>query len=507
MVYLICLLITCVAILLLKDYHNRYSWILIMMVIGMCVAISAVIFQVVKLGNYHYIRNAIFGLDYKFFTYVSRKMTIPFSTVLRRFSGGIIVYLFSVPLFVYELTKTRYQEKRCQIHDIKKMIVLAILPIVYFYFYDPGFGYLLFLMAYKNHSYITTNLIITIVKYMDLFMKVGVMFYLLYPLYVLFKHYIETNISYVKKQILSMGICLLCLNTFFYNFFFLGPFKVSYKNLFQYSFWNLYNVQEMSLYYFSYLPMSMLLIIGMILFIHLRYRMTSTIWVLEEKIFHKNIKELNGNMRGIFHSHKNTLFAFKIIAEQIKAQYGTDQGYQSVQELIQYVDTSLVDVSRALDSFKQLDILKVRHRVFDSIELALREINVPKDINIKMIYTDYEIYVYFDQYHLVQVMTNLLNNAIEAIQCSDVKMGEIEIQVSAQYEWVYVEVKDNGVGISKAERKKIFQPFYSSKSKTNNWGIGLSYVREMIKANLGHIWVESEEEKYTAFQMLLPISK
>ena len=53
-----------------------------------------------------------------------------------------------------------------------------------------------------------------------------------------------------------------------------------------------------------------------------------------------------------------------------------------------------------------------------------------------------------------------------------------------------IEVSDNGLGMSKSQIKKIFDPFYSSKNSNYNWGMGLYYVREVVKSHLGKMRVE-----------------
>ena len=58
--------------------------------------------------------------------------------------------------------------------------------------------------------------------------------------------------------------------------------------------------------------------------------------------------------------------------------------------------------------------------------------------------------------------------------------------------------------MTKSQIKKIFDPFYSSKNSNFNWGMGLHYVREIVKSHLGSIRVESEDGKGSSFYILLP---
>ena len=80
------------------------------------------------------------------------------------------------------------------------------------------------------------------------------------------------------------------------------------------------------------------------------------------------------------------------------------------------------------------------------------------------------------------------------------------VSLLSQDERLYtvIESKDNGVGIPKATMKKIFEPFYTSKNRNHNWGMGQYYVRAIVKGHLGSMRVESKEGKGSSFYILLP---
>ncbi|MDF2485472.1 MAG: ATP-binding protein, partial [Herbinix sp.] len=96
---------------------------------------------------------------------------------------------------------------------------------------------------------------------------------------------------------------------------------------------------------------------------------------------------------------------------------------------------------------------------------------------------------------------------LEAIH---IKVGEdnrILITVDSSKEWIYLSIEDNGCGIPKKNLKKIFTPYFSTKSKQNNWGMGLSYVFRVITAHYGHVRIKSRKGEYTNVEILLPMSK
>ena len=112
-----------------------------------------------------------------------------------------------------------------------------------------------------------------------------------------------------------------------------------------------------------------------------------------------------------------------------------------------------------------------------------------------------------DRTRLKQVFLNLLSNAIKFTPSG----GEIAIEGSSKDEWCYVSVVDNGIGISKEDQERIFQPFVQGKTPPEQakegTGLGLTLSREFIEACGGRIWVESEYGKGSRFTFTLPLTK
>jgi len=105
---------------------------------------------------------------------------------------------------------------------------------------------------------------------------------------------------------------------------------------------------------------------------------------------------------------------------------------------------------------------------------------------------------------MTQVISNLLTNAIDAINSRETDQSYIDLTVDASSYWIYFSIKDTGCGIPKKLLKKIFSPYFSTKSKQNNWGIGLSYVYRVIKSHFGHIRIKSKPGEFTIVEILLP---
>ena len=97
------------------------------------------------------------------------------------------------------------------------------------------------------------------------------------------------------------------------------------------------------------------------------------------------------------------------------------------------------------------------------------------------------------------VVENLLKNALDALQ----GQGEIDVRISDDIDWVYVDVRDTGKGIPKSNFKRIFDPGFTT--KTRGWGLGLSLSRRIIEEyHKGRIFVvDSELGKGTTIRIAL----
>ena len=81
----------------------------------------------------------------------------------------------------------------------------------------------------------------------------------------------------------------------------------------------------------------------------------------------------------------------------------------------------------------------------------------------------------------------------------------IELLARGERMWTVLEVRDNGKGIPAELQNKIFEPFFTSKNTNYNWGMGLYYVRKIVKSHLGRLRLESRPDQGTSFFIMLPL--
>jgi len=104
---------------------------------------------------------------------------------------------------------------------------------------------------------------------------------------------------------------------------------------------------------------------------------------------------------------------------------------------------------------------------------------------------------------LNQVWTNIIDNAIQAME--DKEDAQIQIQTSREGDWIKVEIQDNGPGISENHQAKVFDSFFTTKEPGKGTGLGLNISYNIVQKHHGDITVSSAPGK-TSFNILLPLN-
>ena len=111
-----------------------------------------------------------------------------------------------------------------------------------------------------------------------------------------------------------------------------------------------------------------------------------------------------------------------------------------------------------------------------------------------------------DEVHITNIINNLLDNAVKYRN----GIPKILVQTKDATKGIVFEVKDNGIGISRENQRRIFDQFYRVPTgnihNVKGFGLGLSYVRKIVEEHGGKIWVDSSLNKGTTFTCFLPFN-
>ncbi|MBF0301748.1 MAG: response regulator [Desulfamplus sp.] len=193
-----------------------------------------------------------------------------------------------------------------------------------------------------------------------------------------------------------------------------------------------------------------------------------------------------------------------LISELPELMNNINEGVSRTQEIV----SSLRLYSR-MDDFdlKKIDI----HSLIDAALVILKnrynqKIDIKKEYNMMP-------EIYGQPGKLTQVFTNILANAIDALQNNSINRTEsdkkrISINTSVQsrgnIDYIQIAINDNGYGIAPENLDKIFDPFFTTKDVGKGSGLGLAISIGIVREHNGMLEVDSSNESGTTFSVLLP---
>ncbi|MDM8128225.1 ATP-binding protein, partial [Paraclostridium benzoelyticum] len=149
---------------------------------------------------------------------------------------------------------------------------------------------------------------------------------------------------------------------------------------------------------------------------------------------------------------------------------------------------------------ENVEVLNVFKEVY---ELTINSANI-KNIELKYKFDDDKIFINSNRDYIKQIFLNLIDNAIKYTPDG----GFVETYVYESDEDIFIKVSDNGIGISKEDKDRVFERFYRvDKARSRDvggTGLGLAIVKHIVKSLNGTISVKSELNRGTEFTVTIP---
>jgi signal transduction histidine kinase len=172
--------------------------------------------------------------------------------------------------------------------------------------------------------------------------------------------------------------------------------------------------------------------------------------------------------------------------------------------ITQVLDFQKLESGRTRWNITKVDVKKV---VQDAVS-ATGQLVAEKNIQMNVYVPDTSRPIDGDRDQLIQAMVNLISNAVKFCGPNE---GRIDIQLVYAPDRLTVSVKDNGIGISETDQKKIFNKFQQvidpSLGRPAGTGLGLSITRQIIQYHHGGLTVKSAPGKGATFTFTLPYAR
>jgi len=207
--------------------------------------------------------------------------------------------------------------------------------------------------------------------------------------------------------------------------------------------------------------------------------------------------------KQVAHEIKNPLTPMRLTVQSFQKNSGIDSIDEKIkindfcQTLIEQIDT-MSNVATSFSDFATLP--KTQLEKTDIVDATKKAVEIFEQNNITFKTSGNNIFVKLDKEQWIRVMTNLIKNSIQAIPHD--RDPDILVQISENSKSVKILVSDNGQGVSKSNRDKIFEPKFTTKS--DGMGLGLGIVKNIISSHRGKISYKSKSNKGTDFTITLP---
>ena len=135
--------------------------------------------------------------------------------------------------------------------------------------------------------------------------------------------------------------------------------------------------------------------------------------------------------------------------------------------------------------------------------LLARSAITENEVSVQTRFAEGPLAAYGDRVQLQQVVLNLILNAVEAMASVEARARQLLISSEQnRANEVLVAIRDSGPGIEPDRLERVFDAFYTTKSK--GVGMGLSICRSIIEAHGGRLWADANEPRGAVFQFTVP---
>ncbi|MHA1150209.1 MAG: PAS domain-containing sensor histidine kinase [Promethearchaeota archaeon] len=239
----------------------------------------------------------------------------------------------------------------------------------------------------------------------------------------------------------------------------------------------------------------------------------------------EKLKELDNIRKDLLtrvtHELKTPLMTIRGASEFLQSQFGEQVGPEGLSLLemierggvrLEKLVSNLIDISRI--EYKKLELSFEKCNFYELVKEAIEEfehkikerqvsvkIEGPKDIIVKL-----------DRIRMMQVITNLLSNALKNSR----PRSEILIRLEKEKDWINFIIKDYGVGLTKEEMSRLFTRFGKIERHEEGIeyidiqgsGLGLYIAKQMVEMHKGQIYVYSDgRNRGATFQIRLPVKE
>ncbi len=208
--------------------------------------------------------------------------------------------------------------------------------------------------------------------------------------------------------------------------------------------------------------------------------------------------------RILAHEIKNPLTPIQLAVQRLEERMETDPNgvTRILSESLEIIKQEIENLRLLAQDFSSFAKVSKAQREYFNPETTIRDIcrSYAADYNLVLDLMP-DLMVLFDRTHFYQVITNILQNAIDASEPGK----PITITLGKDKNYVIISIKDQGIGIEAEDLTRVFEPYFSRKTKGT--GLGLALVKKLCEANFAIVRVKSKPGEGSDFTLIIEGSK
>ncbi len=238
----------------------------------------------------------------------------------------------------------------------------------------------------------------------------------------------------------------------------------------------------------------------------------AVIWALKTYYWQRRLISTTSEfISNLTHELKTPVFSIGLATKLLSGNSKPEQ-----KPLLEIIRQEVDRLSNHIERVLELGSLESRRTVFNLKPLDFRPSLMELCLSFKTLVALEKVIFDFDLqpgtypvnaevFHLENAINNLLDNA-KKYSAEPV----IQLKAYTQNKFICIEITDNGLGLDKKDRKRIFRKYYRVSTgdlhTVKGYGLGLSYVKQVVLKHRGRIEVESEKGKGTRITIKIPLS-
>ncbi len=499
MQYLSLLFIVFTIIVVYKNPKNQTSWFIGLVILGWFLSPYGFILYLDRDNIYSLFINRYFNLPYSWWNQIDL-MNLERINLIRLMNFGILLFVYAFASF--SIAFTRNDDRK----NIRLYLLLIIAPLFELFIYDPlAYKKIYLILTTGNPSILTATQFNTLSKFIYDLTRFANILYLLGALTLLIIYLKkQTQIPFIRNFTAFVLVGFIPIIVLFLLTFWWAPNELMTVSAI--ANYVSFNVVDLSQKYWLFFIFRYFLIIAvpLILYASWKYSSSEVNYRKQENLITKSINVAHLGARVFSHALKNQIISIQGEAEYLQSKLqGQGDLLESIRTIQGACDETLQRLNELYDRFRIIDLELRPAELVIPVNEALQGLarTIPTNIQLQYEYPPENPAVYLDSKHLKEAIVVILNNALEAIGG---KEGHITVVIRNIDNWSIIEISDTGAGISKEQQKHIFEPFYTTKSSSKNWGIGLSYVHKIVTAHNGKIFVDSQPGQGSTFKLIFP---